>query len=230
MKKINCIAIDDEPWALQVIAQFCKRKGNIELQTFTEPLIGLNEIKKSKPDLVFLDIEMNSKNGLEIAKTLPQNCCFIFTTAHAQYALDGFNLDAVDFLYKPFAYERFEKAVDKAIRRMDALQDQSPTQIVLNQKYTQIVIPIDDILYIEAMENYTKVFRNKGGFVLSRTSLKTIETMLPADHFIRVHKSYIVPIWNIISYTHKQLQLHNFQVIPIGKTYLCKFLERIQRQ
>ena len=79
MKNINCIAIDDEPWALQVIAQFCKRKGNIELQTFTEPLIGLSEIKKSKPDLVFLDIEMNSKNGLEIAKTLPQNCCFIFT-------------------------------------------------------------------------------------------------------------------------------------------------------
>lgn len=230
MKNINCIAIDDEPWALQVIAQFCKRKGNIKLQTFTEPLIGLSEIKKSKPDLVFLDIEMNSKNGLEIAKTLPQNCCFIFTTAHAQYALDGFNLDAVDFLYKPFAYERFEKAVDKAIRRIDALQNQSPTQIVLNQEYTQIVIPIDDILYIEDMENYTKVFRNKGGFVLSRTSLKTIESMLPVDNFIRIHKSYIVPIWNVISYTHKQIQLQNFQVIPIGKTYLCKFLERIQKQ
>lgn len=230
MKNINCIAIDDEPWALQVIAQFCKRKGNIELQTFTEPLIGLSEIKKSKPDLVFLDIEMNNKNGLEIAKTLPQNCCFIFTTAHAQYALDGFNLDAVDFLYKPFAYERFEKAVDKAIRRIDALQNQSPTQIVLNQEYTQIVIPIDDILYIEDMENYTKVFRNKGGFVLSRTSLKTIESMLPVDNFIRIHKSYIVPIWNVISYTHKQIQLQNFQVIPIGKTYLCKFLERIQKQ
>lgn len=230
MKTINCIAIDDEPWALQVIAQFCKRKGHIELQTFTEPLIGLNEIKKHKPDLVFLDIEMNSKNGIEIAKTLPQNCCFIFTTAHAQYALEGFNLDAVDFLYKPFAYERFEKAVDKAIRRIEALQNKSSSQIILNQEYTQVIIPIDDILYIEAMENYTKVFRNKGGFVLSRTSLKTIETMLPANHFIRVHKSYIIPTWNIISYSHKHIQLQNFQIIPIGKTYLNKFLERMQSQ
>lgn len=109
MKEIYCIAIDDEPWALQVIEQFCQRKGGIKLITFSEPLVGLNEIKRSEPDLVFLDIEMNSLNGIAIAQALTDKCCFIFTTAHAQYALEGFNLDAVDFLHKPFAYEASKK-------------------------------------------------------------------------------------------------------------------------
>ena len=105
MKKFSCIAIDDEPLALLVITQFCERFGNLDLSTFSEPRIGLEEIKRHKPDLVFLDIEMNSINGLDIAHALPRECCFIFTTAHAQYALNGFDLDAVDFLHKPFAYE-----------------------------------------------------------------------------------------------------------------------------
>lgn len=128
MKEIYCIAIDDEPWALQVIEQFCQRKGGIKLITFSEPLVGLNEIKRSEPDLVFLDIEMNSLNGIAIAQALTDKCCFIFTTAHAQYALEGFNLDAVDFLHKPFAYERFEKAVDKALRRIEAQHAKQSTK------------------------------------------------------------------------------------------------------
>lgn len=110
MKKLTCIAIDDEPIALLIISQFCERKGGLELTTFSEPLTGLKEIARCKPDLVFLDIEMNSISGLDIAHALPPESCLIFTTAHAQYALDGFDLDAVDFLHKPFAYERFEKS------------------------------------------------------------------------------------------------------------------------
>lgn len=107
VRNLRCIAIDDEPMALLIIEQFCRRKGGIELTTFSEPTIGLEEIRMKEPDLVFLDIHMNSINGLEIADTLPEKCCFIFTTAYAQYALEGFNLDAVDFLHKPFSYERF---------------------------------------------------------------------------------------------------------------------------
>ena len=128
MKKFSCIAIDDEPLALLVITQFCERFGNLDLSTFSEPRIGLEEIKRHKPDLVFLDIEMNSINGLDIAHALPRECCFIFTTAHAQYALNGFDLDAVDFLHKPFAYERFKKAVEKAIRRIET--EKVPENIV----------------------------------------------------------------------------------------------------
>ena len=161
MKKFSCIAIDDEPLALLVITQFCERFGNLDLSTFSEPRIGLEEIKRHKPDLVFLDIEMNSINGLDIAHALPRECCFIFTTAHAQYALNGFDLDAVDFLHKPFAYERFKKAVEKAIRRIET--EKVPENIVIKQEYANVTIPINDILYIEAMENYTNIFRENGG-------------------------------------------------------------------
>ena len=122
MKKATCIAIDDEPLALLVITQFCERFGGLELTTFSEPLVGLEEIRRCKPDLVFLDIEMNSISGLDIARDLPEECCFIFTTAHAQYALNGFELDAVDFLHKPFAYERFCQALDSFCRRREAMR------------------------------------------------------------------------------------------------------------
>ncbi len=125
-RNLKCIAIDDEPMALLIIEQFCRRKGGIELSVFSEPQIGLNEIRRLQPDLVFLDIQMNSINGLEIADSLPEKCCFIFTTAYAQYALEGFNLDAVDFLHKPFSYERFEVAVEKAFRRIESKRNVSP--------------------------------------------------------------------------------------------------------
>ena len=102
MKKIACIAIDDVPIALSIIEQFCQRHGGLELRTFSEPQAGLDEIRRTKPDIVFLDIEMTEVNGLQIARQLPQTCCFIFTTAYTAYAVDGFNLDAADFLHKPF--------------------------------------------------------------------------------------------------------------------------------
>lgn len=101
-RTLKCIAIDDEPMALLVIEQFCRRKGGMELTVFSEPRVGLEAIRRDKPDLVFLDIQMNSINGLEIADTLPSESCFIFTTAYAEYALEGFNLDAVDFCINLF--------------------------------------------------------------------------------------------------------------------------------
>ena len=204
MKKFSCIAIDDEPLALLVITQFCERFGNLDLSTFSEPRIGLEEIKRHKPDLVFLDIEMNSINGLDIAHALPRECCFIFTTAHAQYALNGFDLDAVDFLHKPFAYERFKKAVEKAIRRIET--EKVPENIVIKQEYANVTIPINDILYIEAMENYTKIFRENGGYI-PRTNMKTIQEILPEENFLRIHRSYIVPIEKIEIF------------LPIGRLY-----------
>lgn len=160
-RNLKCIAIDDEPMALLVIEQFCQRKGGIELTTFSEPIIGLEEIRHNEPDLVFLDIQMNSINGLEIADTLPEKCCFIFTTAYAQYALEGFNLDAVDFLHKPFSYERFEVALEKARRRIESRRHPIPEYLTVKQEYNNVNIPLSDILYIEALGNYVKIFRKK---------------------------------------------------------------------
>lgn len=229
MKKINCIAIDDEPLALTVISSFCKRKGNINLTTFSEPHIGIENIEKQKPDIVFLDIEMNSINGIEIAKRLPKECVFIFTTAHAKFALEGFNLDAVDFLHKPFAYERFEKAIDKALRRLESQTTQTkPEHIIVKQEYNNIMLSTDDILYIEAMENYAKIYRIREPYILSRTSMKTIMSMLPGDKFVRVHKSYIIPLKNIESYNHNYVVLNEGNIkIPIGRTYVDDFINAV---
>ena len=178
-RTLKCVAIDDEPMALLIIEQFCRRKGGMELKTFSEPKIGLEEIKRTKPELVFLDIQMNSINGLEIAGNLPEECCFIFTTAYAQYALEGFNLDAVDFLHKPFSYERFEVAVEKAFRRIDSKRDTVPEFLVLKQEYNNVNVPLSDILYIEALGNYVKIFRKSGSHVLTRSNLKPITDTYP---------------------------------------------------
>lgn len=228
MKTISCIAIDDEPLALTIIKNFCQRKGGLELHTYSEPRIGLEAIMREKPDIIFLDIEMNSITGLEIAQKLPQQSVFIFTTAHAQFALEGFNLDATDFLHKPFAYDRFEIAIDKAIRRLESMQRQKPETIVVKQEYNNIIIPVDDIMYIEAMENYTKIYRLNGKYILSRTNLKNIQSMLPEDLFVRVHKSFIVPVKYIFSYSYNQLTLQDKNtVIPIGRTYIEEFMKRM---
>ena len=221
MKKITCIAIDDEPLALLVISRFCERSGDIDLTTFSEPRIGMEEIARRKPDLVLLDIEMNSISGLDVAHWLPRECCFIFTTAHAQYAIDGFDLDAVDFLHKPFAYERFEQAIDKARRRIMARRRASqPDTLVVKQEYNSISIPMDDIIYVEAMGNYVKIVRRSGGYVLSRTGIKALSEMLPEDRFLRVHRSYVISRLGVEHFTKREVKVEGRETpIPIGKLY-----------
>lgn len=225
---LKCIAIDDEPMALLVIEQFCRRKGGLELTTFSEPHIGWEEIRRCKPDLVFLDIQMNSLSGLQIADTLPVGCCFIFTTAYAEYALEGFNLDAVDFLHKPFSYERFEVAVEKALRRIAIRRSSVPEFLVVKQEYNNVSIPLSDILYVEALGNYVKIVRMSGGHVLTRTNLKNVMELLPSGIFLRIHRSYVIALAAVVSYTRVRVFLRggNFS-LPIGQLYadsVCKVL------
>lgn len=228
VRNLRCIAIDDEPMALMIIEQFCRRKGGIELTTFSEPTIGLEEIRMKEPDLVFLDIHMNSINGLEIADTLPEKCCFIFTTAYAQYALEGFNLDAVDFLHKPFSYERFEVAVEKAIRRIESKRHHSPEYLIVKQEYNNVSIPLSDILYIEALGNYVKIFRKSGGHVLTRTNLKAITDFLPVHDFLRIHRSYVIPISSVVSFSRSKVEIEgNVEELPIGSQYVASVMDTL---
>lgn len=230
MKKITCIAIDDEPMALLVIEQFCRRKGGLELTTFSEPRIGLEEIRRTKPELVFLDIQMNSISGLEIADILPHECCFIFTTAYAEYALEGFNLDAVDFLHKPFSYKRFEVAVEKAIRRINSHRINVPECLVVKQEYSNVSIPLADILYVEALGNYVKIVRVSGSHVLTRTNLKNIVDLLPSDCFLRIHRSYVVSVAAVASFTRSRVTLKGHEEgLPIGAQYASLVLEKLSR-
>lgn len=223
---VRCVAIDDEPLALEVIDKFCQRIGNIELKKFSDPIIGLEAIEQSRPDIVFLDIEMDGINGLDVASRLPKDTCFIFTTAYLRYALDGFDLDAVDYLHKPFAYSRFLTAFSKAMRRIGRERINTMTQcIVVKQDYNNISIPLDDILYIEAVEAYSKIFRLTGGCITSRILLKNLFAMLPSESFLRIHRSFIVPKSKIKSFNKQEVTLNNGKVLPVGRQYAPKLIE-----
>ena len=218
---MNCIIVDDEPLAREAMKLLIEESDNLQLiGSFNSAATASDFMEQQGVDLVFLDIEMNSTSGLDIAHALPPESCLIFTTAHAQYALNGFELDAVDFLHKPFAYERFEKAVEKALRFIEAKRNKVPENIIIKQEYNNISVTTSDILYIEAMENYTKIFRTSGNYILSRTSLKAIQKMLPKDRFLRTHRSYIVSINKIERFSKREITLKGCSAtIPIGRQY-----------
>lgn len=218
---VRCVAIDDEPLALDVIQKFCQRMGQVELKTSTDPQEGLEMIRQFHPDIVFLDIEMEGTNGLDLAAQLPKECCFIFTTAYLRYALNGFDLDAVDYLHKPFAFSRFQTAFSKAMRRIGREAMKSTTQsIVVKQEYKNITIPLDDILYVEAVESYSKIYRATEKSVLSRILLKNLCTMLPQESFLRIHRSFIVSKSKIKSFNKQEITLCNGKTLPVGRQYV----------
>lgn len=227
-KRLRCVAIDDEPLALNVIRTFCQRLDPpAELLTFSDPEAGLSVILRESPDIVFLDIEMENISGLTLAGQLPAGTCFIFTTAYLDYALEGFNLDAVDYLHKPFSFDRFRTAVAKALRRLSLSDNaaQKPSSITVKQEYSNVTIPLDEILYIEAMEGYCKIFRENAPCVLSRVLLKNLASMLPDTEFLRIHRSFIVPRSKISSFTRQTVTLRpcarfpSAVTLPVGRQY-----------
>lgn len=231
---MKCIAIDDEPVALSVISQFCKRIGDIELSVYSDPVVGINRVIETVPDIVFLDIEMNGISGVELAKSLPEGTCLIFTTAYAQFALDGFELNAIDYLHKPFSFSRFERAVQKAkdLLQMRNLAQKSTlpdVEITVKVEYQNVRIAVSDIQYIEAMDNYIKIYTMDARPVVSQMNLKKILQLLPEEEFVRVHKSYVVPVRKIERFTRKYVILSFKSVeLPVGRSYADDFMKRMQ--
>lgn len=224
---MKCVAIDDEPMALEVIKSFCQRVGDIELHTFTNPLAGIDHVKRTHPELLFLDVKMGEVSGVNLAREIPQGTFLVFTTAYAQYAIDGFDLNAVDFLHKPFSFTRFEKAVSKvqqAIRLVNysAAPPLEGAEITVKVEYKNVTVQLSSILYVQAMDNYVKIFTTDGRTVVTQMSMKSLETMLPHGHFVRVHKSYIVPRHRIESYSRTLLTLTGGTKIPVGRAYADK--------
>lgn len=221
---MKCVAIDDEPMALEIIKNFSERLGDIDLETFTNPLVGIEHVKRTHPDLLFLDVKMGEVSGVNLAQEIPQGTMLVFTTAYAQFAIDGFDLNAVDFLHKPFSYSRFEKAVTKVRQAIKLLNySASPplegAEITVKVEYKNVTVRLDSILYIQAMDNYVKIFTVDSRPIVTQMSMKSLETMLPANHFMRVHKSYIVPRHRIESYSRTQLNLTGGTEIPVGRAY-----------
>lgn len=221
---MKCVAIDDEPMALEVIKKFAQRVGDLELETFTNPVVGIEHVKRTNPDILFLDVKMGEVSGVSLAKEIPQGTFLVFTTAFAQYAVDGFDLNAVDFLHKPFSFNRFEKAIEK-VRQAIKLVNYSAAppldgkEITVKVEYKNVTIQLSSILYVQAMDNYVKIFTVDSRPVITQMSMKSLETLLPAGDFMRVHKSYIVPKHRIESYSRTQLILTGGTEIPVGRAY-----------
>jgi len=217
---IHAIAIDDEPLALQVINHFCEKIDFIKLEkTFTKQNEAQKYINNYPVDLIFLDIQMPNKNGIDFYKLLEKDIMVIFTTAFSEYAVEGFNLNATDYLLKPFSFERFETAVQKVrneyqFRHMTNAQ----THLMIRADYKLYRIEYEDIKYIEGLDDYIQIHLENKTKVVARFSMKNIISKLPENLFIRVHRSFIVPIKKIKTIQNKTILIDEVS-IPIGDTF-----------
>lgn len=223
---ISCIAIDDEPPALKVIESFCEQINFLELKkTFTSPTEAIHYLNNYPVDLLFLDINMPSISGIEVFKKLKQPAMVIFTTAHGEYAVEGFNLNAIDFLLKPFSFERFNQSVKKALDYYNYTQRNNPVAeqyIYIRADYSLNKINIDDIQLIEGLDDYLKIHIKNGKNIVARITMKGILEKLPASRFMRVHRSFIIPLQHITSVRKKIIYLDQIEV-PIGHSYEEEF-------
>jgi DNA-binding LytR/AlgR family response regulator len=213
---IYTIAIDDEPPALQVLEEHAKRLDFINLvKTFTDPLEGLNYLQNNNIAAVFLDIHMSQISGIDLAEMLQNKVSVIFTTAFPEYAVKGFELNALDYLMKPISFTRFLKACHKL---KDHSEQKQPDKILFIKEGSDIVrIKSSDITYIESLGNYLKIFTNSGT-ILYRDTLKEFIDELPVSDFARVHKSYIVNLQQINRIEPFQLTIDRTK-IPVSINY-----------
>ena len=227
---LHAIAIDDDNFSLSIIEKLSSKVPAIDLkQTFNNALDGIIYLRKHKPDLVFLDINMPEINGLDIAAQINDSTLIIFTTGHKDYALEAFDLNAIDYLVKPFEFDRFYKAVCKAedCKRVKLPKTGSDNQeddtILIKSEYKNIRVRKSEILFVEAMDNYVKIHTDDDVHITLQ-NLKSMEDMLDKDQFKRVHKSFIVSLSHIEYFSRHEVFI-NGQPVPVGRTYLPKFRE-----
>lgn len=230
---IRAIAIDDEPPALKVIENFCGKIDSVDLQkTFTMPNEALKYLRKFPVDLLFLDINMPSISGIDLYKSVEQNTMVIFTTAYSEFAVEGFNLNAVDYLLKPYTFERFQQAVAKAnefYNYSNSNTEKGQEQFLfIRADYSLVKINLNDIIYIEGLDDYMKIHMQNQKPLVARMTMKGILEKLPPNEFVRVHRSYIVPFTRVKNVRNKTIQLENVE-IPIGSSYEKEFLKLFQR-
>ncbi|MGE0077392.1 MAG: LytR/AlgR family response regulator transcription factor [Bacteroidales bacterium] len=228
--KYTCIIIDDEPIALRVINSYVDRIDDFDvLGCFTNALDALKVIHSAKVDLIFLDIEMPGINGLEFLKSISKPPKVIFTTAYRNYAADAFDVDALDYLVKPIPFDRFLKAISKFYETAKQIVSDTPIlehrQIVLKSDKKNFKVDIDDILYIESLDDYVKV-HTKQKTLVCYLRLSGIETMLDSSQFLRIHRAYIVNIQYISVFTHAFVEINQKQ-IPIGRSYRDNVVSRL---
>lgn len=225
---ITAIALDDEPLAIDVIKTYCQKVDEVKLlATFTEAGPALKYLDEHPVDLLFLDINMPAISGIDFYKKVSKNTMVIFTTAYSEYAVEGFNLNAVDYLLKPFDFKRFQQAVDKIKEYHNYAQlkeNEQPQYLFVKVDYSMVKVPFDEIAYIEGLDNYLKINFDNGKSLLVRMSMKTISEKLPAAEFIRVHRSFIIPFSKVVSVRNKTIYLDKKE-IPIGTNYVDEVMK-----
>ncbi|PNW27896.1 LytR/AlgR family response regulator transcription factor [Formosa algae] len=242
---MKCIIIDDEPLAIDIVESYLNQIGGIDIiAKCTNPLEAITQLNKQHVDLVFLDIEMPNLSGIDLVKSIENLPQFIFTTAYPQYALDGFNLNATDYLVKPIPFHRFIKAVARAKEKYELLNLKpaiaTPTAetnilkpendfIFVKSEYENIKIKTEEITYIQGLKDYIKIhIEGTNKAVITLLSFKDMLEKLPRNnHFLRVHKSFIVNVNAIRALQKTKIVLQNDMRIPIGETFKKEVLERL---
>lgn len=240
---VRCIAIDDEPMALRQIKSFIERTEQLELVAVCRSAIDAQAIvAEGNIDLIYIDINMPDLNGIDFVRTLPGNHYIIFTTAHAEFALEGFKLNAIDYLLKPFTYEEFARATQKVISLADLVERCHSAESTIAQNeaesadreyisvkadYKTQLVRIADIVYLESAGEYVRLHIEGSSTITTLFRLKNMETLLPQDSFMRVHRSYIINLKRISSYTKGRIFLDNGEYIPLGENYKERFLEQL---
>lgn len=227
--KLKCLIVDDEPPALKILQSYLESAGNLELVgACNNALEAMQWLKQQTVDLIFLDIHMPRLLGTEFIRTLRHPPKVIFTTAHKDYALEGFELDAVDYLLKPFSFERFLRAVNK-LSETTAPQTQAQTQthdrpedaapfLYFRVDRKMVKVQLDEIAYVESLKDYSRVIRRNQKPLVMKKPISTIEEMLPAHLFLRIHRSFIIAIHKVTAFTQNDVEIDG-QELPVGKLY-----------
>ncbi|HNP22227.1 MAG TPA: LytTR family DNA-binding domain-containing protein [Panacibacter sp.] len=223
---LRCIAVDDEPLALDLLVDNISQVPYLQLiEQCSNAFEAINILQQQPIDLIFLDIQMPGLTGLQFIQSMPQKPMIILVTAYEKYALDGFNLDVTDYLVKPVSFERFVKACNKALElfelknKKEVATENGNDYIFVNVEYKLLKVVLTDIVWIEGLKDYIKIhLKSTNRPVITRMSLKTIEEQLPSGKFIRVHKSYIVSVNYITAVMKNSIFIGELE-LPVGDLY-----------
>jgi two-component system LytT family response regulator len=224
--KLKCIVVDDEPMAREIIETYIAKTSNLELvASFSNAAEAILFVQENEVDLFFLDIHMPEISGLSLAKIIHKKSQIIFTTAYREYAIDGFNLNVVDYLLKPIAFDRFLQAVQKVL--ILEIPENNNNFMFVRSDRKMVKIDFNSILYIESLSDYLKIFTKEKTIVL-RETISGLEEKLPAKKFIRIHRSFIVSLKNLTSYTNEFIEIDQ-KALPISRSYKESVLQKLAK-
>lgn len=223
---LSCIAIDDEPLALEVIKSHVEKIENLQLKaTFTKPMEGLAFLQENNIDLVLLDINMPDLDGINLARLINTKTEIVFTTAYSEYATEGFNLAATDYLLKPIRFERFLKMIGRVEKNIGNQNHHKEKSLFVKDGSKWIRIDVEELLFLKASDNYV-VFQERNQKIMIRMTLAEAASLVPESNFLKTHRSYIINFSQIKQFEKNMVEIDNFR-IPVSKNYQNSLLEKI---